>query len=354
MNPASEQPSTSKSSFTRTLPWIAAQRELGLALFVLVVGAMVGIVDIDFLSSENLRDILVRSAPTAIVACGVMLVVVAGEIDISVGSLMGLLAAIMGNVLSVNELQWSMWLGVPLILLAGTAVGTVTGLLVTVGRVPSIIATLGLLTMLRGITTLIMGGENMDGLPESLQAATKYGYFGMPLSVWVAGVVIFATSILIYRTPLGRQVFAIGSSGYSARMLGLSSIRLKLFAFAYVGFLTALATLVDIPRLPKIEAGIGNGFELLVITCVVVGGVSISGGRGSLVGVLLAVILLTMIRPALTFLDVGEAGEKWTRTIQGAFIILAVVADSVSQRRLRLGPVINKSVRATNPASGPS
>ena len=91
--------------------------------------------------------------------------------------------------------------------------------------------------------------------------------------------------------------------------------------------------MVDVPRLPKIEAGIGTEFELLVVTCVVVGGVSISGGRGSLTGVMLAVLLMTLIRPALTFLDIGEAGEKWTKAIQGLFILLAIISDSIVSRR---------------------
>ena len=116
-------------------------------------------------------------------------------------------------------------------------------------------------------------------------------------------------------------------------MVGLSETRLKVFVFTYVSFLTAVATVVDVPRLPKIESGIGVGFELLVVTCVVVGGVSITGGRGSLWGVLLAVLLMTMIRPVLTFLDIGAAGEKWTKAIQGAFIILAVVTDSIVLQR---------------------
>ena len=314
---------------------LLGRREFGLFLLIVSVGAVVTWVDPEFLSRGNLRDILVRSAPTAIVSCGVMLVVVTGEIDISVGSLMGLLAAIMGLLVSASEWNWPLWLGLPVTVLMGTLVGAFTGLLVTVGRVPSIIATLGLLTALRGATTLIMGGENIDGLPEQLGTAAKYGMAGIPLSLWVAGVVILFTAVLMNHTSLGRQLFALGSNGYSAKMVGLSSNRLKLFAFAYVGLLTAVATIVDVPRLPKIEAGIGNGFELLVVTCVVVGGVSVSGGRGTLVGVLLAVVLLTMIRPVLTFLDIGEAGEKWTKAIQGAFIIVAVIADSLASGRSR-------------------
>jgi len=311
------------------------RREYGLLLMIVLLAGIVGFVDSGFLSLENMRDILVRCAPTAIVACGVMLVVVTGEIDISVGSLMGLLAATMGIFLSQNVWNWSPWIGIPLTLLIGTGIGTGTGLLVTYGRVPSIIATLGLLSALRGSTMIIMGGENIDGLPEQLQSCTKVGVLGLPLSIWVALLVIVATAILIRHTSVGRQLFAIGSSEYSAKMVGLGSHRLKLFAFAYVGLLTAIATIVDVPRLPKIEAGIGNGFELLVVTCVVVGGVSISGGRGTLTGVLLAVLLLTMIRPALTYLEIGEAGEKWTKAIQGAFIIFAVVMDSWISRRSR-------------------
>ena len=266
-----------------------------------------------------------------------MLVVVTGEIDISMGSLMALLAALMGMMISENRMGISMWFGIPGTLLLGTAIGAITGALVTIGKVPSIIVTLGLMTALRGVTTLIMGGKNIDGLPERLGLITKYGILGMPVSVWTAVIVIIVTGIVITKTPLGRRLFAVGDSRYSAKMVGLSEFRLKLFVFAYTGFLTGLATVVDVPRLPKIEAGIGVGFELLVVTCVVVGGVSIAGGKGKLLGVLLAVILMTMIRPALTFMDIGEAGEKWTRAIQGVFIMLAVITDSLLSRRKERG-----------------
>lgn len=308
------------------------QREAGLLLLILLVTSIVSLVDPGFLDGGNLKDILVRSAPTVIVACGVMLVVVTAEIDISVGSLMALLAALMGLMISHNEWQLSMWIGIPAVLLSGTLIGLLTGALVTLGNVPSIIVTLGLLTTLRGATTLLMGGENIDGLPGGLQSLAKNGIAGLPLGVWIAGVVLIVTQLLITHTPLGRRLFALGSSNYAARMTGLSATRLKLFAFAYTGFLTALATVVDVPRLPKIESGIGSGFELLVVTCVVVGGVAIAGGRGRLGGVVLAVILLTMVRPVLTFLDVGEAGEKWTKAIQGLFILLAVVTDTIVSR----------------------
>ncbi len=310
-------------------------REVGLLLLITLTSVVVGIKDIHFLSFEVWRDILVRCAPTAIVACGVMLVVVTGEIDISVGSLMALLAAVMGRMISENELDLSCWIGIPATLCLGTLIGVCTGSLVSLGRVPSIIVTLGLLTALRGLTTLMMGGENIDRLPEGLTQLAKQGLFGVPISILTAVGVIGLTSVLIHHIPLGRRLYALGSSAESARMAGLSEVRLKLFVFGYTGFLTALATIFDVPRLPKIESGIGSEFELLVVTCVVVGGVAISGGQGRLIGVLLAVVLMTMIRPVLTFIDIGEAGEKWTRAIQGMFILLAVVTDSFFSRRQR-------------------
>ncbi len=302
-------------------------RERNVLALIFLVVVVVGCFDDNFLSVTNLRDILVRSAPTAIVASGVMVVVVTGEIDISVGSLMALLAAVLGLSLSRNHFGLPSVLGLPLIVALGTLTGWVTGMLVTVGRVPSIMVTLGLMTALRGTTTLLMRGGNIQGLPDSLTRWTKQGPGGIPLGVWTAILVIAVTSWIIHRTPLGRRIFAVGSNPQSAAMAGLSEGRIKRFVFTYTGFLTALATIVDVPRLPQIEAGIGNDLELLVVTCVVVGGVSITGGRGSLTGVMLAVLLMTIIRPMLTFLAVGESGEKWTRAIQGLFILIAVIAD---------------------------
>lgn len=316
--------------------WFAlGQREQSVLALIIVVTMLVTWFDPGFLSLMNVRDLMVRCAPIAIIACGVMLVVITGEIDISVGSLMALLGAILGLSLSRQHYALPTSLGILLVLLVGTCSGWMTGLLVTVGRVPSIMATLGLMTALRGATTWTMRGGNIQGLPEGLTRWAKQGLWGLPLGVWIAAVVVIVTAWLIHRTPLGRRIYAVGSSPHSARMAGLSEARIKRFVFAYTGFLTALATIVDVPRLPQIEAGIGKELELLVVTCVVVGGVSITGGRGTLAGVLLAVFLMTMIRPMLTFLAVGESGEKWTKAIQGAFILFAVVADHGFSRRPR-------------------
>lgn len=303
------------------------RRELGLFALIVVVSLAVGWIDRGFLRGGNWRDLAVRASPTAIIACGVTLVVLTGEIDISVGSLLALLATVIGLTMSRNHGGWPIGGGVLITLALGAAVGFMTGVIVTVGRVPSMIVTLGSLTALRGLTILAMRGENIGGLPDSLQQWTKVGWFGWPLGVWAAAGVISLTACLLRCTPLGWRLYAVGSSAYAAQLRGLPERRLKQFAFTYTGFLTAVAALVEVPRLPKIEAGVGAELELLVVTCVVLGGVAIAGGRGNLLGVILATVLMTMVRPVLTFLDVGESGEKWTKAIQGLFILAALLSD---------------------------
>jgi len=197
------------------------RREASVLTLVVLLAIVASCFDPGFLSTGNLRDILVRSAPTTIVCCGVMLVIVTGEIDISVGSLTALLAAFLGLAVSRDHGGWPCWLALPLVLAAGTCIGWLTGLLVTVGRVPSIMATLGLLTALRGATTLVMRGGNIQGLPDGLTAWAKQGLLGVPFSVWIAAAVVATTAWLIHRTALGRRLYALGSSPESAAMAGL-------------------------------------------------------------------------------------------------------------------------------------
>ena len=315
-----------------TLKNILLRREAGLLALIVVSTVIVSIIDFGFLSWTNWKDILVRASPTLIVSCGVMLVILTGEIDISTGSLMALLSAILGILLSSDHLNWNTWAGAFGVIAVSGFIGCITGLLVTIGRVPSIIVTLGWLTAFRGLTIFIMKGENIGNLPNDLLQLTKYGWVGIPLSIWTAVLVVLLTWLILNFSPLGWQIRATGSSSYSASMKGITSNKVKIIAFTFTGLMTGLATIVEVPRLPRIESGIGVGFELLVVTCVVVGGVSITGGKGKIRGVVLAVILMTMIRPLLTFLNLGESGEMWTKAIQGLFILTAVMLDQLAHK----------------------
>ena len=313
------------------------RREWGLAAVLLVCGLFVGAMNPAFLGAGNLGDLLVHAAPVAIVACGLTFVVVTGEIDISLGSLMGVCAATLGLLCGERELHWPVPLAVGAVLALGAAVGCVNGLLVTVGRVPSIIVTLGMLSVLRGVTELLMSGRWITDLPSGLRWLGTGGVLGVRFCVLAAASVFVASMFVAHATPLGRRLYALGSNPEAARLIGLSSLRLKLGAFCLTGFLVALATVVSAPQLSVIESGIGVGFELTVVTCVVVGGVSIAGGQGTLVGVLLGVALLGAVRTALIFLKLGDGAAYWERAIHGAFILLAVLVDHGARRRSSAG-----------------
>jgi rhamnose transport system permease protein len=328
-------PHTSSSRPLRAvLVRLAQRREYGVAVLLAATLAVVSWQNPAFLSAANLWDLLVQCAPAAIVGCGLTFVIVTGEIDISVGSLMGLLAAVMGLACSPQHAHWSVGLAVVVTIVAGTLSGLLTGALVTFGRAPSIIVTLGMLTALRGLTELLMGGEWITDLPAGLRLLGTGSLSGMPISVLVAAAVAAGSILFAGQTPWGLRIYAVGSNPEAARLAGLSVRRVRLFAFTLTGLLTAVAALVSAPQLSVIESGVGKGFELLVVTCVVVGGTSIRGGSGSIIGTLLAVLLLGVIRTVLVFLKLGEMATYWERAIQGGFILAAVLADHLARRSL--------------------
>ena len=309
------------------------RREGSVAALLLLILAAVGALNPAFVRPANLQNMLVDAVPTVIVACGMTLVIVTGEIDISVGSLMGLLAMMLGRMTSPTHANLPVAAGVVAVVLVGTAVGLLNGVLVTLARLPSIIVTLGMLTILQGAGLILMNGEWITDLPAGLRVFGIGRWLGIPLSLWTAGAVLALSLVLAHRTPLGRRLWAVGSNPHAARLAGLRVNGLKLFAFVLTGFLTAVATVVSVPRLGVIESGVGQGFELLVITCVVVGGTSISGGRGTILGSVLAALLLGVVGHMLVFLHLGLSAAYWDRAILGAFILAAVLADHLSRRR---------------------
>lgn len=316
---------------------LTRQREWGVLGLLLLTLAAVGLINPAFVAPGNLRDMLVAAVPTVIVACGLTFVIVLGEIDISVGSQMGLLATVMGLLASPTHAHWPVAAGVGLTLLLGTVLGLTNGLLVTYGRMPSIIVTLGMMTVLHGVNLTFLNGQEITDMPLGLRVFGLGTVLAVPISVWTALAVALLAIGLARETPLGRRIYAAGSNPEAARLTGLSLPRLKIFAFTLTGFLTAIAAVVSVPRLGVIEPGIGLGFELLVVTCVVVGGTSISGGRGTIIGSVLAALLLGLVRPALIFLKLGEAAADWEKAIQGAFILAAVLADHLGRRSSRGG-----------------
>lgn len=310
---------------------VTRRREMGVAGMLILMFVVAGIINPALLTTSSISDMLVQCAPAIIVGCGLTFVILTGEIDISVGSLLGLLAALMGVLGSPQRFGLPVGAVLTVTLIAGASIGLLNGLLVTFARVPSIIATLGMLSALRGVTELLMGGEWITDLPAELRSLGTGSFFKIPLSIWAATFCATLSLWIAHRTPLGRRILAIGSNPDAARMAGLPIRAIKLFAFTLTGLLTAVAALVSVPQLSVIESGIGVGFELLAVTAVVVGGTNIRGGSGTIAGTLLAALLLGTVRTVLLFLKLGDAAVYWERAIQGGFIIVAVLLDPTTR-----------------------
>ncbi len=309
------------------------RRELSLAGILVLLVAAVSAVNPHFLEAGNLRDVLTNAVPAVIVGCGVTFVIACAEIDISVGSMMGLLAAVLGVLTAPSHLGLPVWAGVAGVLVLGGALGLINGALVAFAGIPSIIVTLGMLTVLRGLTRVLMHGEWITDLPGGVRFLGIGSVLGVSPGIWAAaGVAVLAWGVARWGR-IGLDVFAVGSNPEAAALRGISRRRVVLFAFTLAGVLTAVATLVSVPQQSVIESGIGEGLALLVITCVVVGGTSILGGTGTIPGTVLAALLLTMIGTVLIFLRLGQSAVYWERTIQGAFILAAVLADHLLRRR---------------------
>lgn len=316
-----------QSSSTHRPGFSTHRREAGLALLLAVVWVGVSLASKGFATWANFSDLLIGIAPLAIVACGLTFVMLAGEIDLAVGSLYGLLAVVLGRLVAPDGPHLSTPAAASIVLAAGAALGLCNGLLVTLGRVPSIVATLAMLGVLRGAADWLLGGVWITRLPSELRQMATGQFAGIPFPLLVAAVVLSVAIIASRNSTLGLNLRAVGSNQTAARLSGVSGAGARLAAFALSGLLTATAMLISVPQLSVIESGVGAGLELTAITCVVVGGTAATGGRGTVLGVLLAVLLIGSLRSALIFLKLGETATYWERTIQGAFILGAVLLD---------------------------
>lgn len=305
------------------------RRELVLLVAVAVLYALPLGGGPGFYTVQNFRGLLADNLPVLVAAAGMTLVIVAGQIDISIGSQF-VVAGIASGVLA--RAGWPMPAVVGATLAIGAALGAVNGALVRWAGVPAIIATLATMVIWRSGVRQATGGDWVRDLPAS------YQWFGAAQAVaqpWyvVAAVAIFAGMAWGARyLAIGRAVYAAGNDAEAARRLGLAPERVTLGVFLAMGVATAAAALLNFTRYPAIETNAGLGLELKVIAAVVVGGTAITGGRGTLAGTALGVVLLGSVGTVFTFLHVNPA---WEKALQGAVLLVAVVADTVTRREVR-------------------
>ena len=307
-------------------------RFLGVIMFVLLLGLLFTALAPSFLTIGNGRSILFSAAVLAIAAAGQTLVVLTGNLDLSVGSIMGLSAYVVYDLagdLPVLK-PWVVLLAVVL----GALLGAFNGLLVAVLGIPSIVATLGTLAVYRGFVSVYAEAREVSvgQLPGWIRRVTTAVWGSVPAAVWIALLVVILVALALQFAPWGRRIYAYGSNPKAARFFGLDGRTIVLGAYVGAGVIAALAGLVLGAQVGNINSLLANGIELQVLAAVVVGGVSIWGGSGSVFGAALGAIALAMINNGLVLLDVSE---YYRLLFQGLAIILAVGVDAIVQNRVR-------------------
>lgn len=307
-----------------------------IALAALLI--VVGVVSPEFFGFSNIRDLIINNAPIMLIAIGMTFVILSGQIDISVGSQFAVCSIVCG--LLAKE-------GVPMVILfpgmlaIGGLLGSLNGYLVGYLRLPSIVVTLAMLVILRDALRWLTEGAWVQGLPENFQWFGLSQGNGELLIVLIVLVIFAAAAFTLANLASGRNVYAVGSDAEAARLTGVDAKLVTASVFALLGALTGLAALLNAVRFNAIPGNAGIGFELKAIAAVVVGGATISGGRGRLLGTLIGVALLGSIGTALTFLGINPF---WEKAIQGAIILAALVADVALGR-------LEKNGRGRNTAS---
>lgn len=307
-------------------------REVGIAAFVLLVATICALIQPRFVSVENLRSIMLHIPLIVVVAMGQMMVIISRNIDLSVGSMLGFAAIVVGN-LYIQHPAMPVWVAALAAAAIGGGLGLVNGLLVAVLRVPAIIATLGTLTAYRGMIFIYSGGRQVDNnyLPVSLIRLSQTSPVGIPWIVLFAAGVAIATALWLRYTRTGRQIYAIGSNPAAALLRGIPVRRVLILIFTITGALSGLAGLMYASRFGYVNpANTGVQMELVVISAVVLGGVNVFGGSGTVVGVMLGCLFLGMVNVALPTLGISAF---WQLALYGAAILLAATADRLIQRR---------------------
>lgn len=295
-------------------------RELSAAAAFAALLLAVGIVSPSFFSVANLRDLLVSNAPVLIVAVGMTLVVVAGQIDISVGSQFAVCSIAAG--LLAKSLPMPMV--VLLVIAIGCLLGAINGWLVANAKIPAIVVTLATLVAWRDGLRWATEGAWVQNLPGNFQWLGFGQVAGQILIVAVAALGVLVSGWALRNLPAGRSVYAVGSDAEAARLAGINPPHVTLNVFVLMGALVGLAALLNAIRFSSVPANAGIGLEMKAIAAVVVGGAAITGGRGTLWGTLIGVALLGTIGTALTFAGINPF---WEKAIQGAIILAALGSD---------------------------
>jgi ribose transport system permease protein len=335
---ATTKPISGTFGFNRRLKGFFAARETGILLALLIICTLLTLTTSTFLTVQNLLNVGRQISLLGIMAIGMTFVLIAREVDLSIGSIYAI-AGLSSGMLIVRG-----WFLIPALgagLVTGSAIGFFNGLLSTYGKLPSFIATLGMLSVVRGAALLVTNGEpvTVNTSKGGREDVINHFYFlgqgrifdRIPMLLIFFILIALAAWFLLSKTTFGFRVYAVGGSEKAARLSGIQVSQTKILTFTLMGLLSALAGILSLAFLPSGQAGrTGVGLELDVIAAAIVGGASLSGGEGTILGTILGVLIIGVLRNGLILLGISPF---WQATIIGLVIIFAVGLDKWTERR---------------------
>ena len=292
----------------------------------LLICIMLALLSESFLSLGNILNVLRQASLLFFIASGLTLVVLTAGLDLSVGANVALSACLAGTVIQHTG---SPLLGVLTGLLAGGIVGLLNGVMVTALRIPSFIATYGMLWVLNGLTYWYMAGETIHGFPPGFRQIGSGYLFGLPIPVYLLLIFLAIGTLFAQRTIWGQEIYAVGANPVAARLSGIPVARRLLLVYCVSGTMAGLASIIFLARLNSAEADIGESLTLPAIAAVLIGGTSLFGGVGTVFGTFIGALILTLVLNGMNLLSVNA---NWQPFITGVIVILAVWLDMATRR----------------------
>ena len=321
---------------SETQSTFSLRRFQSLFALAIMVGAL-SILSDNFLTPDNGWNILRQISVNLCLSIGMTLVILSGGIDLSVGAILGLAGAVAAGLLKHGvtlaavgaRLEFTVTGAVVAGIAVGAAAGWFNGFAITRFRLPPFVATLGMLSIARGLTMLWTGGFPLTSLGPTFGFLGTGAFLGMPMPVWIMLALVAGFVVVTRRTRFGRHIYAVGGNERAARLTGLNVPRIKLAVYTLAGALAGVAGLIVTARLDSAQPNAGLGYELDSIAAVVIGGTSLSGGRGSVMGTVLGCLIIGVLNNGLFLLNVSPF---WQQVIKGGVILLAVAIDKMNAR----------------------